>query len=66
MNRKPEHHPAYPTESAVATCRDGEFGGRTALRRILSQLGLHADTTQEEILLELIHRSHCQKQYAHA
>lgn len=66
MNRKPEHHLPCPTEFAVATCRDGEFGGRTALRRILSQLGLHADTTQEDTLLELIHRSHRQKQYAHA
>jgi hypothetical protein len=63
MNRKPKHHSAYSTEPAVAAYSDSEFGGRDMLRRTLSRLGLHASTMEENILLELIHRSHCQKQY---
>jgi hypothetical protein len=63
MNRYPIHHPTHLTEPVVAACCDDGFGGRTGLRQVLSRLGLHADTTQENTLLELIHKSHSRKQH---
>ncbi|MHC4525000.1 MAG: hypothetical protein ACYSU8_05630 [Planctomycetota bacterium] len=64
MNKNTIHHPTYSTEPAVASCRDGEFGGRAGLRRVLSQFGLHANDAQETELFELICRSRLQKQHA--
>ena len=61
MKRKTEHYPIYSTEPAVTSSSEGELGGRDHLRQILSRLGLHANTAQENLLLELIHRSNCQQ-----
>lgn len=63
MNRYPNHHPIHLTKPVVAACCDDGFGARTGLRQVLSRLGLYADTTQENILLELIHESHSRKQH---
>lgn len=65
MDRNPEHHPTNSTEPAAAACCNGEFGGRSKLRSVLSRVGLHANTAQEDLLLELIHRSHRQNQSEH-
>jgi hypothetical protein len=64
MNKNPIHHPTQSTELAVATVCDGEFGGRTTLRQVLSQFGLHANDAQETELFDLICRSRLQKLHA--
>ena len=62
MNRFPEHHPHTPTEPFAASfCGEGVVG-RAGLRQVLSHLGLKADITQENALLELIQESHGRKQ----
>ena len=63
MNRCPEHNPLRnPAESAVAAFCSGKLVEPDDLRQLLSELGLHADSTQETTLLELIHESHSRKQ----
>jgi len=62
MNRYRQHHPTNTAEPAVATFCDGELGGWSDLRRILSRLGLRADEGQEKTLLELIHQSRSLRQ----
>ena len=63
MKRYPENYPPTPVEPAAAACCSGELVGRAGLRQILSKFGLHADLTQENLLLELIRESHCRKQH---
>lgn len=63
MNRYPEHHPHIPNEPVVASLCDDEFFGRATLRQVLSRLGLRANESQENILLELIYRSKSRKQH---
>ena len=63
MNRYPEHNPLRnPIESTTAALCSGKLVGPDDLRQLLSELGLHADSTQETTLLELIHESHNRKQ----
>ena len=62
MNRYPEYYSTCSTEIAVAACYDAELSVRANLRQVLSRLGLQADETQENTLLELIHRSNDRKQ----
>ena len=62
MNRNPEHHPHTPTEHVAAAFCGDAFVERDSLRQLLSELGLHADSAQENTLLELIHESHSRKQ----
>ena len=61
MNSCTQHCIADASGLAVSNYCESDFGGLSDLRRILSDQGLRADEAQEQMLLELIHQSHCLK-----